>query len=686
LHVPKENHRKLGSKTCKCLFLGYDTKSKTYRLYDPTNRKIVLSRDVIFDETKIGFHYVLENLSSPKNFLPTLVSTSSSHASHDDSEPTLNQPDLVQRTNPTGGIPSEPTSADFPLANAPDLSLNPPQCPGRNQPIHASSPPPRRYPIRTRAPPTKLQDYWTMISELLEEPLTFQQAYSHVGWREAIDREADSLKRNQTWTTINRPDGVTQIQAKWIFRTKKGPDGTIVKFKIRLVAKRFQQTQEIDYLEIFAPIVRWSTIRFILSLAARRQWKLRHMDVVTAFLSGLIKEDIYLEIPEGFEEYGNPTKVLKLNRALYGLKQAPRVWYERIDTWLRNQGLIRSKNDPNLYFYTNSQGQYTIVLLYVDDLLVTGDNDSMIKTIQQALLENFEMTDLGEAKQYLGVEFEYHSSGIYIHQRAYILNLLKRFNMETCKPSPLSMDPGCQLSKTMETKPVDLQFYRSLVGSLIYVTNTRLDVCYAISSVSRFMDAPEEAHLQAAKQILRYLKGTIDFALHMKSWGEEGVYSFADADWGRDLDTRRSTSGLLHKFGESTIHWSSKLQPCVSLSTTEAEYRVLIGASKDILYLRHLLEEIGFTPYGATPLYSDNQSCIRLAGNPVLHERTKHIEIQQHFIREKVQSEEIDVDFIPTAKQANFLTKPLPYTQFVTNRNCTSIELLPGYPNRLSNP
>jgi hypothetical protein len=621
---------------------------------------------------------VLEDSTLPEDLFPSTITTldDDAHANPEtiptslesDQTPIYSQ-DITPETMTRHDVPDSP----IPLPS-------PTRSPSRHLPPNPiTNPSSRRYPTRTRTPSTRLKDYWTLISEVLEEPLTFTEAYSHPGWKEAIIREADSLKRNQTWTVVNRPAHTNTIQAKWIFKTKKGPTGSIAKLKARLVAKGFQQIHGIDYSEIFAPVVRWSTICFILSLAARRKWKLSHMDVVTAFLNGLIKEDIYLEIPEGFEHYGDPNQVLKLNRALYGLKQAPRIWYERIDSWLRQQGLARSQNDPNLYFHKDNKGHYTIVLLYVDDLLVTGDNKPMIQSLQRALMQNFEMSDLGEARQYLGAEFEYYPSGIYLHQRTYIRKLLQKFQMESCKPSKLPMDPGCHLSKHTGTQLVDPEFYRSLVGILIYVTNTRPDVCFAVSSVSRFMDAPEESHLQAAKQILCYLKGTMDFALHMSSWGEEGVYSFADADWGRDPDTRRSTSGLLHKYGESTIHWSSKLQPCVTLSTIEAEYRVLTDAFKDIIYLRHLLTELDLEPNGATPLFSDNQACIRLAENPVLHERTKYIEIQQHFIREKVQSGEIDISFIPTsAQQADFLTKPLAYTQFIINRDDAGVKLLPG--------
>jgi hypothetical protein len=185
--------------------------------------------------------------------------------------------------------------------------------------------------------------------------------------------------------------------------------------------------------------------------------------------------------------------------------------------------------------------------------LITGDNEANINMIQAALKKEFEMTDLGQASQYLGAEFEYHKSGIWVHQRSYIKRLLAKFRMVHCKGCDLPMDLGCKLKKEMETPKIDSQFYRSLVGSLIYVTNTRPDICYAVSNVSRFMDEPKEAHLKAANQILKYLRQTLDFGLLFASEGQDMLHSFVDADWGRDIDTWRSTSGLLHKIGNSSI-------------------------------------------------------------------------------------------------------------------------------------
>jgi hypothetical protein len=241
------------------------------------------------------------------------------------------------------------------------------------------------------------------------------------------------------------------------------------------------------------------------------------------------------------------------------------------------------------------------------------------------------------------------------------------------------MHPKTVLQKQTGTSKVDPQLYRAVVGSLIYMTNTRPDICHVVSIVSRYMDSPELAHFQAAKQILRYLKGTINYGLLFSSEEDPHLHTFADANWGRDLDTRRSTSGILHKIGNSSISWTSKLQPVVSLSTAEAEYIVLSDATKDIIHLRRLLSELGEKISGPTQLLSDNQSCIKLVRNRVQYSKTKHIDIRFHFIREKSQEGEVHVTYIPTTyQQANFSTKPLPYPSFVANRFNTRVRILPS--------
>ena len=311
-------------------------------------------------------------------------------------------------------------------------------------------------------------------------------------------------------------------------------------------------------------------------------------------------------------------------------------------------------------------------------MLLTRDNDLKLQALQRALTQAFEMTDLGFTHDYLGAEFEYHPTGIWIHQRGYIRKLLDKFRMQNCTTSTLPMDPGIKLRKDMKSIAFDSQLYRSLVGSLIYITNTRPDIYYTISYVSKYMDNLQETHWHAAKHILRYLKGTINFVLQFSTHGNPHLYFYADADWGRDLDTRRSTSRILHRVGDSFIDWSSKLQPTLSLSTTEAKYHVLTDTSKDILYLCRLLEELREDITQPIPILSDNKSCIKLVDNPMLHARTKHIEIQHHFIQEQVKAGTTIVSYVPTCfQQADLLTKSLTYKPFSINRKAIGIKLLP---------
>jgi hypothetical protein len=621
--------------------MGYDDESKVYRLYDQTTRKIILNRDVVFEESKFGFHHLTNDMIASENILQfTQPDAINEHAFQESlAHPDLASPNSEILTDGTllGHDDSLDNSSAPPSpAHSSSKLLEPviPPRPRRHTPANTTSiPVGRRYPIRLRAPSSKFKDFWTLASELLEEPVTFSDTVRQDGWRDAINSEVDSILRNQTWKIVDQSNGKTPITAKWIFKIKKGSSGKVYKLKAQLVARGFQQKVGIDYNDIFAPVVQWSTIRTIFALAAQNQWPLHQMDVVIAFLNGTVQEDIYMEIPEGFLGANDPSKVCKIHRALYGLKQASKAWYARIDAWLLSQGLTRSENDPNLYFSIIGDKR-TILLLYVDDLLLTGDDPTEIHHIQEALKSEFEMTNLGLAHSSLGAEIEYKINGLFIHQKGYVQKLLEKFGLQTCNPTKLPMDPHDQLQKHTRMPRVDPLLYRSLVGSLIYLTNTMPDICFAVSNVSKYMDQPEEAHYQAAKHILRYLRGTLDYGLFMPAENNIELHTYADADWGRDLDTRRSVSGIIHKLGDSSIFWSSCMQSTVSLLTTEAEYRVLTYAAKDIIYFRRLLGELGLPQTSSTTLLSDNQSCIKLVNNPVLHSRTKHIGIQHHFIRE----------------------------------------------------
>jgi len=316
------------------------------------------------------------------------------------------------------------------------------------------------------------------------EPITYQEAVTHPGWRDAIQSEIDSILLNKTWDVIDRPPNRKPITAKWLFKTKYSGDKT--KLKARIVARGFQQKAGVDYQDVFAPVVRWSTIRIFLALAAKNNWPLHQLDVIIAFLNGNLDEDVVMEIPEGFPHAENPLKACRIRRALYGLKQAPKAWYSRIDAWLKSQGYTRSEYNPNLYFATR-EGKRVFILLYVDDLLITGNDHERISSLKAALKRDFKMTDLGLADIYLGAEIRRRKMGILLTQTSYIRKLLVKFGMTSCNSSELPMDPNLHLQKSMDSLAIDPEIYRSLVGSLIYLTNTRPDICFAVSTVARYM-------------------------------------------------------------------------------------------------------------------------------------------------------------------------------------------------------
>ena len=381
-----------------------------------------------------------------------------------------------------------------------------------------------------------------------------------------------------------------------------------------------------------------------------------------------------MTIPPGFPHVG---KTCKLLRALYGLCQASRAWYSRIDSFFQNFGLLRSKEDPNLY-YSHQNGKHTFILFYVDNILITGNDDLYIQKLKNHMMTTFRMTDLGNASYYLGIELQQTPEGTYFHQKGYIEKLLDRFGMTDCSPMAMPMNPRTKLRKDTASEPVDPHLYQSLVGGLLHATISRWDIQFAVNHISRYLTALQLEHLVAAKNILRYLKGTLNYCLFFPFSDTGGLHTFTDADWAGDSDSRRSTSGVLYKFGNSPIAWSSKLQPTIALSSTEAEYKVLSEAARNITYLRRLFNELQIDVQTPTPILCDNLSSIHLVRNPIMHAQTKHFDLQHHYIREKYNDGTIQVTFIPSTEQeADLLTKPLAPQKFLHNRALSDLIELP---------
>jgi histone deacetylase 1/2 len=496
------------------------------------------------------------------------------------------------------------------------------------------------------------------------EHLTFQDANLDPHWHKAMQDEIASIHINQTWTLVPLPLNKKAITSRWIYKLKPGVNGGTTRYKARLVARGFEQKFGIDFMDTFAPVVRWEMIRILIAIAVHLNWPIHQLDVLTAFLNGILEEEVYMYQPQGFIQPGTQHLVCRLHKALYGLRQSPRAWYARQHAALLSWHLIQSQNDPNLYFA--HVGTDTVALLvYVDDIILTGSNPHLISTLKDQLHQAFKTSDIGPIQRYLGVDFYRTASGLCMHQTPYALGILRHFNMEHCAPSQTPLPEGITLAKETATPSVDATIYRMLVGKLLFLTKTRLDITHAVNVVSRFMQHPQEAHMQAAKHILRYVRRYPNLGLFFEAGEENYLHGYTDADYGQDIDDRISVGAYIFFLGNTPISWNSKKQSSTSRSSCESEYRALAKCSCEAIWIRRLLQELKILDNKPTILYCDNQSSIKLSYNPVFHEKSKHFEIDYHFTRQKVENNIIRVEYISSQEQpADLLTKPLGRIKF----------------------
>ncbi|KAJ0576790.1 putative RNA-directed DNA polymerase [Helianthus annuus] len=529
-------------------------------------------------------------------------------------------------------------------------------------------------------PPTWLADYVTgegmsdndddfqrcQFALTLVEPVSFQEAIKSSDWQKAMESELQAIVKNKTWKLVPLPPNKSAVGVKWVFKLKHGEDQKGIKYKARLVAKGYSQQPGIDFQETFAPVARFETVRIMLSVAASMGWLVHQMDVKSAFLNGELNEEIYVEQPEGFVIPGKEGMVYKLFKALYGLKQAPRAWYSKIDGYFMKHGFNRSSNEATLYTRKDGAGNIIYVCLYVDDIICTASSDKLILEFKEGMKNEFEMTDLGTMKQFLGLEVQQTQDGIFLSQKKYAEALLQRFGMLKCNPEPTPLNTSEKLMLDDGAEKVDEGRYRSLVGGLIYLTHSRPDLAYAVSLISRFMQSPSKIHLGAARRVLKYVACTVDHGIWYKKNEICKLVGYSDSDWAACADDRKSTSAYVFSLGSGVIAWSSKKQATVALSSTEAEYIAAAGATCECIWLRRILEDLGFKQEEPTVIYCDNKSAINLSRNPVLHSRSKHIELRYHFIREMVMKERISLEYCSTnAQLADVLTKSLSREKFM---------------------
>jgi hypothetical protein len=419
--------------------------------------------------------------------------------------------------------------------------------------------------------------------------------------------------------------------------------------------------------------VKPATIRTVLSLALCKDWPIHQLDVNNAFLHGILTETVYCSQPAGFIDPDHPDHVCRLNKSLYGLKQAPRAWYSCFASHIQSLGFIEAKADTSLFIYQHGPDT-AYLLLYVDDIILTASTSALLRQIITSLQQSFPMKDLGPLQHFLGIAVHRSSTGMLLSQRQYTLEILERASMTHCKSCATPVDTQSKLPSSGD--PVtDPTFYRSLVGALQYLTFTRPDITYAVQQVCLHMHDPREPHFTAVKRILRYLQGTSDFGLFIdRASSPTTLTVYTDADWVGCPDTRRSTSSYAAFLGTTLVSWNSKRQQTVSRSSAEAEYRVVANGVAEASWLRQLLQELGQPLQHATIVYCDNISAVYLSTNPVQHQRTKHIEIDLHFVRERVSAGTVRVLHVPTSSQfADIFTKGLPSTVFVEFRSSMNV-------------
>uniref|UniRef100_A0A2N9J149 Reverse transcriptase Ty1/copia-type domain-containing protein n=1 Tax=Fagus sylvatica TaxID=28930 RepID=A0A2N9J149_FAGSY len=522
---------------------------------------------------------------------------------------------------PTGFSPQpSPTST---VQNPPDSTYHSPLPPVNiNDPTIPSSvpittpPPPLQHHMQTRSKHGIFKpkvSYAAQIDYTTTEPTSYTNASKYSQWCTAMDEEFQALKKQGT---------------------------CIARYKARLVAKGFHQQQGIDFDETFSPVIKPPTVRLILSLAVSLQWPLRQLDVKNAFLHGTLKEEVYMTQPQGYIDPTHPNLVCKLHKSIYGLKQAPRAWFESFTSQLLHLGFTASTADSSLFIYKN-QSVIAYLLLYVDDIVLTSNTPPYLDHLINQLNTVFDLKDLGTLHYFLGLQVSRTTNSLYIKQTKYAHDLLKKHNMLDCKPVSSPSCPNTRLSLHDGDPLPDPHGYRSMVGTLHYLTFTRPDISFAVHQVCQYMLAPTITHLAAAKRI--------------------GLVT---------LDDRRFTSSFLIYLGSNAITWSAKKQPTVSRSSTESKYRALAFASAELCWIRTLLKDLGIFISDTPILWCDNVLALAIASNPVFHARTKHIEVDFHFVRERVLRKDLIVKFVSTVDQlADIFTKSLPTNRFLDLRH-----------------
>eukprot|EP00253_Pinus_taeda_P004890 PITA_04890 len=432
-----------------------------------------------------------------------------------------------------------------------------------------------------------------------------------------MNEELEQIEKNNTWELVPRPKDKNVIGTKWIFKNKLNENGEVIRNKARLVCKGYAQQEGIHFEETFAPVARLEAIRMSLALSSFQNFKFFQMDVKSAFLNGDLEEEVYIEQPDGFILGNDPNLVCRLKKALY------------------------------------------------DDIIFGNNEEAMSQRFALVMQKEFEMSLLGELTYFLGLQIQQNEGGIFFSQTKYLKQILKKYVMEDAKPVCTPMVTGCSLSANDESAALHQPTYRSMIGSLLYLTGTLPDIMHAVGIVGRFQANPKETHLQAVKRIFKYLQGTQNYGLWYSRDTDLTLHAYTNADWAESVDDRKSTSGGAFFMGSRLVSWFSKKQISIALSTAKAEYVAVASCCTQILWMMQTLQDFQITCTPPISILCDNTSAINISKNPVIHSKTKHIPIKYHFLWEQVFEQKVNLEYVPSKEQvADILTKPLPRETF----------------------
>ncbi|KAD5960661.1 hypothetical protein E3N88_12133 [Mikania micrantha] len=426
---------------------------------------------------------------------------------------------------------------------------------------------------RSQAGPINSSLYSCFISQV--EPKNFKMALKKSSWVEALQEELMQFQKLKLWNLVPLPKGKLPIGTRWVFRNKRDDSGIIIRNKARLVVQGFYQQEGIDYVEVFYP-----------------------------------------------------DHVYKLDKALYGLHQAPRAWYATLTDHLLAHGYTRGAIDQTL-FVRKDKDDMILVQIYVDDIIFGSTSSVLCKEFEAVMKKKFEMSAMGEMTFFLGLLVKQDQKGVLIHQGKYVTHILTKFKMLESKPASTRMAARPVSTSNFDGEDVDQHLYRSMIGSLMYLTASRHDIMFSVCQCARYQASPKASHLIAVKRIFRYFVGKPRLGLWYPNNSEFRLHAYSDSDFGGCNLHRKSTTGGCQYLGDRLVSWQCKKQTTVSTSTAEAEYVAASSCCSQVIWMQQQLLDYGLN-FLDSLIYCDNEAALQIVKNPVQHSKTKHIDIRIH--------------------------------------------------------